>query len=259
VIGAVVAATFALTATPSRIELAGSGSEVVEVRNRGTSRVVVDATCAGFALDLTGRPRVVAAAPAAWLSVRPKRVAIAPGRTATLRVNGRVLRGASPGDHTALLLLSTRPTTNAGVAVRMRLGVVVVLRVPGRVVHRLSVPRVSIARGLLRVTVANRGNVTEQLTGTRIVVTVRRGVTVLARLSPTARELLPHSSGVLTLRLRRSLPRATGIDVTIRAASGAPMVSRSFRPPVSGPRAGRPGAPATRSAAPSPSAAPSSR
>jgi hypothetical protein len=252
VIGAVVAATFALTAAPSRVELAGSGNEVVEVRNRGATRVVVDATRAGFALDLSGRPRVIAAAPGAWLSVRPRRVAIAPGGVATLRVSARVLRGASPGDHTALLLLSTRPPTNAGVAVRMRLGVVVVLRVPGRVVHRLSVERVRLARGLLRVTVANRGNVTEQLTGKRVVVTVRRGARVLARLSPAARELLPHSRGVFVVRLRRAWPKATAVDVTIRSAAGTPAVSRSFGMVVSAPRAGRSGAPATRSAAPWP-------
>jgi hypothetical protein len=229
VIGAVAAATFALSASPSRVELAGSATQVVYVRNRGNAQVVVDASRAGFALDLSGRPRVIATEPAAWLSVRPKRFAVAPGGVAELLVGVRVPRGASPGDHTALLLLATRAAKNAGVAVRMRLGVTVVLRVPGRVVHRLAVQRMRVVGRQVRVTVANRGNVTEQLTGKRVMITVRRGVRVLARLSPTARELLPHSIGVFVLRLRGSPLRATHVDVAIRAAGGAAAVTRTFR------------------------------
>jgi hypothetical protein len=233
VIGAVVAATFALSASPSRVELAGSATQVVYVRNRGDTQVVVDASRVGFALDLSGRPRVIATAPAAWLAVWPKRFAVPPGGMTELHVTVRVLHGASPGDHTALLLLGTRAAKNAGVAVRMRLGVTVVLRVPGRVIHRLAVRRVRVVRGQVRVTVANRGNVTEQLTGKRVVVTVRRGVHVLARLSPAARELLPHSTGVFVLRLRSSPLRANAVDVAIRAAGGAAGVTRTFRTHVS--------------------------
>jgi hypothetical protein len=228
VIGAVVAATFALSASPSRVELGGGGTRIVYVRNRGNARVELDAARAGFALDLSGRPRVIATAPAAWLSVRPRRLAIPPGGTGKLFVAGRVPPRASPGDHTALLLLATHAAKNAGVAVRMRLGLTVVLRVPGPVIHRLAVERVRVAGGQVRVTVANRGNVTEQLTGRRVLVTVRRGTRVLARLTPASRELLPHSRGILVLRLRGPTSRATVVEVAIRSVSGEPSRSRRF-------------------------------
>jgi hypothetical protein len=236
VIAAAVVASFALTASPSRVELPGSGTQIVEVRNRGAAPIVLDATRAGFTLDLSGHPRVIPVAPAAWLSVRPKRVALAPGATAKLTIAGRVLHGASPGDHTALLLLSTRAPKNAGVGVRMRLGIVVVLRVPGRVVHRLTVESLRTVGGQLRIALANRGNVTEQLTGRRVVVTVRRGARVLVRLYPSARELLPRSRGVLTVRVPASLRGALTVEVAIRpSVVGGAAVTRSFRTARRGP------------------------
>jgi hypothetical protein len=175
------------------------------VTNRGSSAVVLDVQRAGFALDLRGRPRIVSAARAAWLSVKPKRVAIGAGDTASLRVSGRVLR-LSPGDHASLLLLGSRPLSTAAVAVRVRLGVVVVLRVPGKVVRRLAVLGVKArrlgAKRLLTVRFANRGNVTELLGGRELVVTLWRRGKLLARLPMTPRELLPKTRGIVEVAYR---------------------------------------------------------
>jgi hypothetical protein len=196
-----------LVAEPARVQLEGAGSQKLRVLNRGSAPVVLDVQRAGFALDLRGRPRIVSVARAAWLSVKPKRVAIPAGGTASLTVSGRVRRGAAPGDHASLLLLASRPLDTSAVAVRVRLGVVVVLRVPGRVVHRLSVLGVSARRAsshrLLTVRLANRGNVAEELRGAdRVVVTLWRDGKLLARLPATPRELLPKSRGVLEVVYR---------------------------------------------------------
>jgi len=214
VIGAVVSTAVALAsvrpqlslvAEPARVQLDGPGSQTVEVTNRGSSAVVLDVQRAGFALDLRGRPRIVSAARATWLSVKPKRVAIGAGETASLRVTARVLR-LSPGDHASLLLLASRPLSTTAVAVRLRLGVVVVLRVPGKVVHRLAVLGVKArrlgAKRLLTVRFANRGNVTELLGGRELVVTLWRRGKLLARLPVTPRELLPKTRGIVEVAYR---------------------------------------------------------
>ena len=141
--------------------------------------------------------------------MRPKRIAIAPGDAATLTVTGRVLHGASPGDHASLLLLLSRPLARGTVAVRMRLGIVVVLRVPGHVVHRLALLGVRAQRAgrrrLLTFRVANRGNVAELLGGDGSAVTLWRGGRLLTRLRVAPRELLPRSRGVVELAYRGPL------------------------------------------------------
>src|SRR5207247_8270041 len=122
---------------------------------------------AGFALDLRGRPRVVrkggARSAAAWLTLQPKRLVLAPHASAALVVASKLPRRAVPGDHDALVVLSTRRLESARVAVRVRMGVVVVVRAPGRSVRRLKLRRISVARRgrgrAFAVLVAIRGDV----------------------------------------------------------------------------------------------------
>lgn len=195
-----------LVTEPARVQIDGPGSQTVVVANHGSAAVVLDVQRAGFALDLRGRPRIVPAALAPWLSVRPKRIAIPAGESASLTVSARVLRGASPGDHASLLLLASRPLATSAVAVRVRLGVVVVLRVPGRIVHRLALLGVQARKAgrsrILTVHLANRGNVAELLGGGRVVVTLWRRGSLVARLPAAPRELLPRSQGVLEVSYR---------------------------------------------------------
>lgn len=195
-----------LTAAPARVQFAGAGSQVVQLRNAGRAPVVVDVRRAGFALDLRGSPRVVAAAPSGWLSASPATISLPPQGTASVTVRARVPRGASPGDHMALLLVASRPVPHAGLAVRTRLGVVVVLRVPGKVVRRVTVEALKLRRqGRLRTLVlhlANRGNVTETIAAKQLTVSIWKRGRQIARLSPAARELLPRSRGVVELRYR---------------------------------------------------------
>jgi hypothetical protein len=203
---AVVLATarpqLSLVAEPARVQLDGPGSQAIQVTNRGSSAVVLDVQRAGFALDLRGRPKIVAAKRAAWLSVRPKRIAIAAGDAATVTVRAVVPRGARPGDRASLLLLASRPLAKGAVAVRVRLGVVVVMRVPGKVVHKLRVVGMRARGRVLTVRLANRGNVAELLNGGRVVMTLWRKGRLLARLATTPRELLPGATSLLEFRYR---------------------------------------------------------
>ena len=68
---------------------------------------------------------------------------------------------ALPGDHAALVLLTTAPSRATGIAVRLRVGVVVLVRVAGRIVHRLELGSLEARRRVLVATVVNRGNVAE--------------------------------------------------------------------------------------------------
>src|SRR5581483_4359423 len=103
---------------------------------------------AGFALSLRGRPRIARArgarSAAPWLKLRPSRFVLPAHTSATVVVSARIPRRAEPGDHDALVLLTTRPRAGARVAVRMRLGVLVVVRAPGRIVRRLELGRLRV-------------------------------------------------------------------------------------------------------------------
>jgi hypothetical protein len=190
-----------LIASPAHLMLAGAASGMVRVTNSGAEPVVVDAARGGFALDVRGRPRVVAPR-VPWLVVEPRRVTLAPGATAPVTVRAHLPRRAEPGDHTALVLLTSRPSARAGLAVRMRLGVVVVVRVPGRIVRRLEVVRIRVRRRRLGLVVANMGNVTERIGGACPLVWLHRRGRIVARLRAPVRSILPHSRGLVELVYR---------------------------------------------------------
>jgi hypothetical protein len=241
-IGAVIASVvlvtpppIVLTATPARLTLDGSTRATVRVTNAGTRAVVVVASRAGFALDARGRPRVArsdgARSAARWLAFQPQRFELGPHASTTLVVASKLPRRAEPGDHDALVLLSTRPVMRARVAVRLRMGVVVVVRAPGKVVRRLELRRLRVAgrrkvQGL-EVVVANRGNVTESLTQPRAVIS-RRGRWI-ATLVATSRELRPRTSGILEFRFRRRLRGLMAARVVIAAAPGRAVLRRTYR------------------------------
>jgi hypothetical protein len=225
----------ALTATPAHVSIAGSGRATVRVANPGSSPLVVEVGRAGFSLDLRGRPRIVprdgARTAASWLSVQPGRFVLAAGASRMLAVSSRLPPRIEPGDHDALVLLTTRPRRGAGVAVRVRIGVVVVVRAPGRIVHRLVLGGLRVRRThgarILELGMTNRGNVTETLARDRVRVSLRgraRRETVRAE----TRDLRPRTSGVVQLRYRGSLRGWTTAQVEI-APIGGQVVRRSFR------------------------------
>lgn len=225
----------ALTAAPARVVLGGTKRAAVRVTNAGTKGVVVDVSRAGFTLTLRGRPRIVrrgARSAASWLRLRPTHLVLPARTTASLLVSAQVPRKAEPGDHDALVLLTTRPSVRARLAVRVRLGVVVLVRAPGTVVRRLELLRLWVARRggarVLELRVANRGNVTETLARVRSTVSRARTGRRLATLGAALRDVRPHSQGVLEFRLRRRLRGAANVRVVIPAAPGRRAVRRTY-------------------------------
>src|SRR5205823_509086 len=144
-----------------------------------------------------------------------------------------VPRRARPGDHDALVLLTSRPIRGARVAVRMRLGIVVIVRAPGRTsrrleLHRLRVRRVGATRRL-ELLVANRGNVTEMLQRERLIMVLRRERQIVARLEPTARELLPQTSGIVQARYAGRVRGRVTAQVELSYGPGREEVRRAFQ------------------------------
>src|SRR5262249_31392594 len=161
------------SASPLRLTLTGSSAATITVRNPGSRALLVDVSRAGFARSLRGRPRVRPAQGAAgWLRLLPRRLRVKAGGTATLHVRARPPRPAAPGDHPALVLLTPRPLGSNRVRVRVRVGVIVDLHVPGRIVQRLDARALIVRRDgahrLLDLIVRNRGNVTERLGDDRL-------------------------------------------------------------------------------------------
>ena len=194
----------AISVSPVRIRLGGAASRTITIRNTGDKAAAVAARLASFVLDRRGKPVIARerGQAAVWLRLRPSRVVLAPGRAATLIVSSTAPAGAVPGDHPALVLITTQPRRSAGVAIRMRIGVVVFVRIAGRIVHRLELGALRMRRGVLEAAIANRGNVFER---TRLRVSLLRGGHVLVRLGPVARTLLPHSRGIERFRYRGRL------------------------------------------------------
>jgi hypothetical protein len=226
----------ALTATPAHLALAGTDRATVRVANAGARAVVVDVGRAGFSLDLRGRPRVGprrhGTVAAGWLAVSPARFVLPPGTSRLLTVASRLPSRAEPGDHDALLLLATRPVRGVGVAVRVRIGVVVVVRAPGRVVRRVVVRRLRVRRGpharVLELVLANLGNVTESFVRGAIRVTLRPGALGLT-LRGAPRELRPRTKGVVRFQLPRRLHGLATARVAVATSHGGPALARTIR------------------------------
>ena len=182
----------AISVSPVRVKLAAGASRTITITNAGHAAASVDARPAGFVLDTRGKPTIARKrlAAAGWLHLQPRRVVLAPGAAAVVTVTSAAPAGALPGDHPALVLFTTQPPRATGVAIRMRIGVVAVVRVAGRVVHRLELGALRARHRVLEAVVANRGNVVER---TRVRVVLLRSGHVLARLGSAEQTLLPHS------------------------------------------------------------------
>ena len=166
--GAAAGPGIGLSASPLRLTLRGASASAVTVRNPSRRTLRVDVSRAGFTRSPRGKPLVRPARGAVtWLRLHPRRFRLAPGAKTTLHVAAVPARRAAPGDHPALVLLTTWPLGVKHVRVRLRVGVVVDLRVRGRIVRRLDARALTVRRRgtlrLLELRLVNRGNVTERL------------------------------------------------------------------------------------------------
>jgi translation initiation factor IF-1 len=208
--GAAAGRGIGLSASPLRLTLRGASTAAVVVRNPGRRTLLVDVSRDGFARSLRGKPQVRRARSVAkWLRMRPKRIRIAPGAKGILHVRAVPSRRAAPGDHPALLLLTSRPLGVKHVRVRLRVGVIVDLRIKGRIVRRLDARGLAVRRSgslhLLELRLVNRGNVTERLGGDGLRLSLLSGGRKVATLRPNSRELLPHSAGIAVFAYRGRL------------------------------------------------------
>jgi hypothetical protein len=191
-----------LSAVPSHVALVGAARTTIRVRNAGARPLVVDVASARFSLTLRGRPRVgTSGALPAWLAARPRRLLLRPGRAGTVTVAAVSAVGAPPGERLAVVLLTTRPVARARVRVRLRVGILVVDRIPGRIVRRLEPRGVVIRRQgrtrLFELSLLNRGNVTEQIGPATLRLVLFRDGRRVVSLAPRRRTLLPHSRGLV--------------------------------------------------------------
>lgn len=222
----------ALGVSPLRLELQPKTATPITVRNPTDHALVVTVKRAGFARTLHGKPRVEALRGAAgWLQIRPRRRTLAPHTTSSFRVTAMPPMGARPGDHPALVLLATRPPSDPRVRVNLRIGVVVLVRVPGSVVHHLVPQSLSIhRRGSMRrfwLRLANRGNVAERIGGSHVELVLSQHGKRIATLRARRFDLLPHSAGIAQFAYGGGAQGEVLARVVFRpATTGAP---RSFR------------------------------
>jgi hypothetical protein len=205
--GAAAGGGIGLSASPLRLTLKGASARTVVVRNPGRRALLVDVSRAGLARSLRGRPQVRRAGGAAsWLRFRPRRFRLAPHAKKTLHVVSAPPRKAAPGDHPELVLLTTRPLGVKHVRVRLRVGLVVDLRVRGRIVRRLDPLALTVRRDgamrLLELRLVNRGNVLERLGSDGLRVSLLSDSRKVASLRPHSQELLPHSAGIAVFAYR---------------------------------------------------------
>ena len=222
----------ALGVSPLRLELKGTSPASITVRNPGTRPLVVTVTRAGFARTLHGKPRIKAARGAAgWLRIRPRRRRLAPHAAASFRVSAKPPAGAPPGDHPALVLFATRPPADRRVHVLLRVGVVVLVRVSGTIVHRLVPQALSVRRNaasrLFSLRLVNRGNVAERIGGGRLELVLLRHGKPLATLRARRLDLLPHSAGIVQFSYGGAARGSVLARVVFRRATDG--TARSFR------------------------------
>jgi hypothetical protein len=215
---AVVAATaLSLSIAPAHVSMAPGATQTIEVTNTGRAAVVLAASTAGYALDLRGRARILqSSGTASWLSLRPARLVLPPRSTVPLTIAARRPPGARAGDHEALVLLTSLPRAVGALSVRMRVGVVVAVRVPGRLVIELDAVALRRARaGLIELALANRGDVVEQIVPARLSLVLWRHGRVLARLGPVVRRLLPRTRGIAEFHYPRLIHGVVNVVVEI--------------------------------------------
>jgi hypothetical protein len=226
------AAALAVSAWPARVVVAAPGHTTIHVSNPSPDAVALVAAASGYALDVRGRPRVTARR--GWLAVRPARLRLPPNGSAELDVAVARPRGAPPGDHASLVLLTTQPLSGRRVVARLRLGVVVVARVPGLLVHRLVLGGLHVVRRrhstVVDVAVANRGNVDEWIGARRVAIRLRRHGALVATLWAAPRRLLARSGGLVRLACQRPVRGlVTAVVQVAGPRDGVAVLRRTLR------------------------------
>jgi hypothetical protein len=227
-----------LSVSPAHVALQAGSRATLHIQTGAGGPLLLRASVAGLALDLRGKPRIAARREAApWLSVSPASVEVG-RRGATLVIASHRRPSSWPGDHSALVLLTATAPPAKGVAIQLRVGVVVTMRVKGRLVHRLEVVAARVGRSsvgrrsarrarMIELTFANRGNVIESIGGPRLRITLLRRGRVIARLAARRRKVLPHTAALVLVRYGGRSRGLTTIRILVAGPAGRSVV-RSF-------------------------------
>ena len=204
----------ALAVSPARATLVAPASKAIEVRNVGSGNAVVD----------------VRSRAGSWLRIRPAHFALRAGARGVFTV--RAGTGARPGDHELLVLLLARPAGSSRIPVRMRLGVRLRVRTPGRLVRHVVVRGLHL-RGragarVLEITVANAGNVTERLRGATVTI-ARRGRNISRLRARAFRDVVPGARALIQLRYAGRARGWVTALVAIRLGEMAQPVRHRYR------------------------------
>jgi hypothetical protein len=207
-----------LSVSPSHVELTPGARRTIAIDAGSARSLAIGARVAGLTLDVHGRPRLVRPGDAApWVHLSASTLRTVHGRAQLTILVRRVAHDAA-GDHTAVVLLTATQPGTTGVLVRLRVGLVVSVRVPGKVVHRLALAghaTVLRRRRTIELVLANRGNVTEHVDGSRLSLILTRGGKTIAVLRPQRREFLPRSQGIVVFgyaaRLRGTVVARFGL------------------------------------------------
>jgi hypothetical protein len=213
----------ALSVSPAQLTLPVPGSRTIKLRNDGDEQIMVDVT----------RRTAGVQAPKTWLQVVPGRASLRSGESAVLTVRAKRPQRAEPGDHQALVLLTTRAVRGGRVDMQLRLGVRIRMRVPGRIVRRVEFGRLRVHRHrhgmFILVSITNRGNVTAELRG-HVTARLARRSRQVARLKPlTQVPLLPGVRAILTLRCGHRVRGPVTAIVRVRLGPGVRVVERRYR------------------------------
>jgi hypothetical protein len=160
-------------------------------------------------MDQSGRVRILDSRGA--VLVWPARLVVPARGSIDVTVSGR---RAGPGDHPSLVLFTTERGAS-DIAVRLRLGVVVLVRGRGVVVHRIHAERVVARAHQLDLWLRNAGNVAEPL---------RIRLRVGERWLRDSRLILPHARAVATFSVRVAARRAV-----VEVAYGGRVLRRTPR------------------------------
>jgi hypothetical protein len=214
----------ALSVSPARVALVAPASRTIALRNVGSERVVVEV--APKSLDRSASTK-------RWLRVRPARLVLRASSQAVVTLRARANGLARPGDHQLRVLLVARPAGSGRIGVRLRLAVGVRVRMPGRIIRSVALRGVRVRRhGPTRdlfVSVANRGNVTEQLGGRLAVALVRAGRIVSRLRLRGPRELFPGAQAAVPMRYVGGLRGPAAALVTLRLGGRLRAVARRYR------------------------------
>ena len=205
----IAAPPVAVAVSPARIALAAGETQALHVANRGTEAAAVRVTTAGYALGLRGRVRILESRGA--VVVRPARLVVPARGSVDVTVSGRA---AGPGDHPSLVLFTTVRSAS-DIAVRLRLGVVVLVRGLGVVAHRVLAERLVARVRHLDLWLRNAGNVAEPLR-----IRLRLGGKWLR----DSRLILPHARAVATFSARVTARRAL-----VEVAYGGRVLRQTLR------------------------------